>query len=82
MSDYPGPLFYLAVQDRAHLGSARSEHLLDMGRIGGQLLAPLAHRAEALDDPLGKEALCLYAAGAGGPLAVLDLQVVVAEEAM
>ena len=44
--------------------------------------ALLAHRPEELDDPLGQQLLRVDAAGPGRPLAVLDLEVVAAEEAV
>ena len=45
-------------------------------------LASLPHRPEELDDSLGEQLLGVDAAGPGGALAVLDLQVVVAEVAV
>ena len=70
------------VQDRPHLRGAGGQRVLDDGRVGRQPVALGAHRPEELDDPLGEQLLGVDAAGAGGPLAVLDLEVVVAEEAM
>ena len=81
-ADRRAHLGHRGVQDRPHLGGARGQRLLDDRRVGLELEPALAHRPEVLDDPFGQQLLRVDAAGARGALAVLDLEVVVAEEPM
>ena len=61
---------------------ARLEDPVDLVRVGQQLQVALAGRGVAGDDPVRQQLLGIDAAGPGGPLAVLDLLPVRAEEAV
>ncbi len=58
------------------------EDPVDAGRVGHQLRVAFASLGVVVDDPVGEQALRIDAAGPGGPLAVPDLFVVVAERAV
>ena len=68
--------------DRFGFGVEELDEALVARRVGGELEPLLAHRPKELDDPLGEQLLRLDATGAGGALAILDLEVVAAEEPM
>ena len=68
--------------DRPEPLGAVLEDPVDPGRVGHQLEVALAGLGVVRDDPLGEQLLRVDAAGPRGPLAVPDLLVVVAEEAV
>ncbi len=69
-------------QDRPHLFRSGGKRLLDHRGVGREPRTLGSHRREVLDDPLGQQLLRVDAPGARRALAVLDLEVVAAEEAV